>query len=280
MGSRAVQNVNIRVRFERPADVPREKRAVEASESAQLADTLSLSLFLLVRSRTTVIRGTQRIPRESAALRLGSRSALTRPRKLLHDETRPQSGFARARGGRGRGTLRPLPPTSLLPRPVLRPALVTSLLYVTAFALVLVGALVVALVGEKAYRRFWLGQVPPSPSTDAGTAQANRRVGDAAPDEGPDALRRARRFTREARMDAVAERVIESFEQTSIGRELVRRRNKRNAASSSSRRHLGQERGRDQVGGEAYELSDIGTSRSVSARTTARRRTPPPLPAR
>ncbi|TKA54326.1 hypothetical protein B0A53_03419 [Rhodotorula sp. CCFEE 5036] len=159
-------------------------------------------------------------------------------------------------------------------------ALVTSLLYVTAFALVLVGALVVALVGEKAYRRFWLGQVPPSPSTDAGTAQANRRVGDAAPDEGPDALRRARRFTREARMDAVAERVIESFEQTSIGRELVRRRNKRNAASSSSRRHLGQERGRDQVGGEAYELSDIGTSRSVSARTTARRRTPPPLPAR
>ena len=163
-------------------------------------------------------------------------------------------------------------------------ALVTSLLYVTAFGLVLVGALVVALVGEKAYRRFWLGQVPP-PSTDAGTAQTNRLVGDAAADEGPDALRRARRFTREARMDAVAERVIESFEQTSIGRELVRRRNKRNAAaaktaSSSSRRHLGQERGRDQVGGEAYELSDMGTSSSVSARTTARRRTPPPLPAR
>ena len=163
-------------------------------------------------------------------------------------------------------------------------ALVTSLLYVTAFGLVLVGALVVALVGEKAYRRFWLGQVPP-PSTDAGTAQTNRLVGDAAADEGPDALRRARRFTREARMDAVAERVIESFEQTSIGRELVRRRNKRNAAaaktaSSSSRRHLGQERGRDQVGGEAYELSDMGTSSGVSARTTARRRTPPPLPAR
>ena len=158
-------------------------------------------------------------------------------------------------------------------------ALVTSLLYVTAFALVLVGALVVALVGEKAYRRFWLGQVPP-PSTDAGTAQTNRLVGDAAADEGPDALRRARRFTREARMDAVAERVIESFEQTSIGRELVRRRNKRNAASSSSRRHLGQERGRDQVGGEAYELGDMGTSSGVSARTTARKRTPPPLPPR
>lgn len=164
-------------------------------------------------------------------------------------------------------------------------ALVTSVLYVTAFALVLVCALVVALVGEKAYRRFWLGQVPP-PSTNAGTSQTNRLVGDAAPDEGPDALRRARRFTREARMDAVAERVIESFEQTSIGRELVRRRNKRSAAaksaasSSSSARHLGPERGRNQVGGEAYELSDMGTSSSVSARTTARRRTPPPLPAR
>lgn len=166
-------------------------------------------------------------------------------------------------------------------------ALVTSILYVTAFGLVLAGALVVALVAEKAYRRFWLGQVPPPSSTGAGTARTGRLVGDATPDEGPDALRRARRFTREARMDAVAERVLESFEQTSIGRELVRRRNKRGAktatasSSSSSRQPLGQDRrGRDQVAGEAYELSDMGTSSSVSARTTARRRTPPPLPAR
>ncbi|GAA5981689.1 hypothetical protein JCM10908_004567 [Rhodotorula pacifica] len=157
-------------------------------------------------------------------------------------------------------------------------ALLTSILYVTAFALVLVCVLVLALVAEKAYRRWWLGQAPPPGGATPG------RLGEAAPNEGPEALRRARRFTREARMDAVAEKVIESFEQTSIGRELVRRRNKRNAAKSSTGGTASattKKRSGGQVGGEAYELRDMGSSSSTTtARTTARRRTPPPLPAR
>ncbi|GAA5871051.1 hypothetical protein JCM3774_005098 [Rhodotorula dairenensis] len=158
-------------------------------------------------------------------------------------------------------------------------ALVTSILYVTAFALVLAGALVVALVAEKAYRRWWLGQVPSGPARDPLAS----RVGDASAGEGPDALRRARRFTREARMDAVAERVIESFEQTSIGRHLVRRRNKRNAAARTApagthKSHKSPAQG--VIGGESYELHDLASAGGGTARTTARRRTPPPLPAR
>lgn len=158
--------------------------------------------------------------------------------------------------------------------------LLVSTVYVTLFAAALSIVLVIALVGEKAYRRWWLGQSP----AQVGTRPT--RLGQASHDEGPEALKRARRFTREARMDAVAERVIESFEQTSIGRELVRRRNRRSATkatpaatSATSTTAAGPARRAGATQEEAFELKDLSSNRTTGV-STARRRTPPPLPSR
>lgn len=148
--------------------------------------------------------------------------------------------------------------------------LLVASFYVILVAAGLVVVLVVALVAEKAYRRWVLGQLPPSSSSSTGPS----RLGEAGPDEGPEALKRARRFTREARMDAVAERVIASFEQTTVGRELKRRTHTQTGSTPAKSTAAGKA-----GGAESIELRDLRSSRPTAA-TTARRRTPPPLPQR
>ncbi|GAA6049645.1 hypothetical protein JCM3770_005051 [Rhodotorula araucariae] len=130
-------------------------------------------------------------------------------------------------------------------------AVLSSLLFILGASLVLVVALGVALTAEKAYRRWVLGERPPPAAIDG--------VGVASPGASADAQRRARRFTRESRMDAAAERVIERLEQSHVGR-MVRRRVK---------------------GGTAREAGDVELNElKRGAATTGVRREPPPLPPR
>ncbi|GAA5860039.1 hypothetical protein JCM1840_001852 [Sporobolomyces johnsonii] len=112
-----------------------------------------------------------------------------------------------------------------------------------------------ALVGEKAYRRFYLGEKPDDDSS----------VGTASPADSLDAQRRAKRFTREARMDAAAEKLVDKLEASGVGK-LFRRKGRkaRDKANAQATDH-------DEV--EMEDLRGQGTSTGI-------RRTPPPLPPR
>lgn len=138
-------------------------------------------------------------------------------------------------------------PTFLRPLIESTRALAKSLAFVLVATLLFLLVLVAALVGEKAYRRWVLGVRPP---TEA------ERVGAVGPDATPDERRRAKRFSRESRMDAAAEKVIDKLEASSVGK-LLRRQGKGKATRSGD-----------------VELKDM----RGSAATTARRRTPPPPP--
>ncbi|BGO99504.1 Voltage gated chloride channel domain-containing protein [Rhodotorula toruloides ATCC 204091] len=139
-------------------------------------------------------------------------------------------------------------PTFLRPLIESSRALAKSLAFVLLAALLFLLVLVAALVGEKAYRRWVLGVRPPSEA---------ERVGVVGPDASPEERRRAKRFSRESKMDAVAEKVIDKLEASSVGK-LLRRKGK----------------GRSSRSGDV-ELKDL---RGSAAATTARRRTPPPPP--
>ncbi|BGP39863.1 hypothetical protein JCM10449v2_003818 [Rhodotorula kratochvilovae] len=141
-------------------------------------------------------------------------------------------------------------PSLLAPLVSTARAVLSSLLFLLGGSLVILLALGVALTAEKAYRRWVRGERPPPPADD-GVAVAGEGAG-------ADAERRARRFTRESRMDAAAERVIERLEQSSVGR-LVRRKVKGGKAETGD-----------------VELKELRRG----AATTGVRREPPPLPPR
>ncbi|CEQ40391.1 SPOSA6832_01999 [Sporobolomyces salmonicolor] len=123
-------------------------------------------------------------------------------------------------------------------------------LTVTVLAVLVVGAL--ALVGEKAYRRVYLGERPDDAS----------RVSTASPTDPADAQRRAKRFTREARMDAAAEKLVDKLEASRVGK-LFRRKGRKARDQAKANE--------DEV--ELDDLRGQGTSTGVT-------RIPPPLPPR
>ncbi|GAA5878881.1 hypothetical protein JCM16303_007218 [Sporobolomyces ruberrimus] len=127
----------------------------------------------------------------------------------------------------------------------------------TLTILLLVGG--AALVGEKAYKRFALGQRPPSPGGD--------NIGSVQPGASIDEQRRAKRVTRETRMEEVAEKVVDKLEATGVGK-LFHRKGK---STTSSRK--GKEKALNQDEVELDDSRGQGTSSGIT-------RAPPPLPHR
>lgn len=137
-------------------------------------------------------------------------------------------------------------------------------LALTLAVLVLVGGL--ALVGEKAYKRFTRPDDPNPTATRAATATATAtaaadpaRIGAVSPRASREELARLKRVTRESRMEEAAEKVVDKLEATGLGT-LFRRR-----------------RPRVQDPGEAVELRELRGHDGVSSGIT---RAPPPLPPR
>ncbi|GAA6062901.1 hypothetical protein JCM10212_004350 [Sporobolomyces blumeae] len=130
-------------------------------------------------------------------------------------------------------------------------------LVLTLVVLVVVGT--VALVGEKAHKRFVLGEHRPTSSDHFASA---------GPDATPDEVRRARRVARETRMEAAAEKVVDSIEATGVGK-LFRRKTK----AASAARDKGKGKAVEQDAVELDVLGDKGTSSGIT-------RAPPPLPPR
>ncbi|GAA6027372.1 hypothetical protein JCM8097_007804 [Rhodosporidiobolus ruineniae] len=156
-----------------------------------------------------------------------------------------------------------------------------SLLLNSLFYLVTVGGsltllLAVVLVGEKAVRR-WKREgsegAPTSTSSSTSPSPSSSvSLGSADPDD-IYGLRRARRVNRESRLDAAAEKVIDSLERTTVGG-LIKRKVVRAQVRKGKRREGGG------GGGAADEVVELSEMRGGRAATTAVRRTPPPLPAR
>ncbi|GAA5928239.1 uncharacterized protein JCM15063_003829 [Sporobolomyces koalae] len=119
----------------------------------------------------------------------------------------------------------------------------------TLVVLVIVGG--TALVGEKAYKRFVLGQAP-STTDDS--------IGRVAPGASQDEMRRARRVTRETRMEQAAEKVVDKLEATGVGK-LFRRRPHTGAGTPSRK---GKEKAVNQDDVELDELRGRGTSSGIS----------------
>ncbi|GAA5844374.1 hypothetical protein JCM3766R1_006372 [Sporobolomyces carnicolor] len=134
-------------------------------------------------------------------------------------------------------------------------------LALTLAVLVLVGGL--ALVGEKAYKRFTRPDDPNPTATRAAMATAAAadpaRIGAVSPQASREELARLKRVTRESRMEEAAEKVVDKLEATGLGT-LFRRR-----------------RPRVQDPGEAVELRELRGHDGVSSGIT---RAPPPLPPR
>ncbi|GAA6010725.1 hypothetical protein JCM11491_002916 [Sporobolomyces phaffii] len=127
----------------------------------------------------------------------------------------------------------------------------------TLVILLVVGG--VALVGEKAYKRFALGQ---KPASAGGRDDSIARAG---PGASIDEQRRARRVTRETRMEQAAEKVVDKLEATGVGK-LFRRKH-----ATTSRK--GKEKATNQDEVELDDLRGQGTSSGIT-------RAPPPLPRR
>jgi len=131
-------------------------------------------------------------------------------------------------------------------------ALFSSLLMVVGLTAALAFALVVCLLGEKAYRRWILKEERPTPAprSDDGVGRGAR------------AAHGTTRLATGSQIDAAAEKVIERLEQSSVGR-LVRRK-VRGAHKSSG-------------GGPGdVELKEL--KRGVAGTTAVRRAPPPPPP--
>lgn len=126
----------------------------------------------------------------------------------------------------------------------------TTLLWLIFTLVVLVLVVGTALVGEKAYKRFSLGIRPISEGASI------------------DEQRRAKRVTRENRMEQAAEKVVDKLEATGVGK-LFRRKGK--GSSSVSRK--GKEKAVNQEEVELDDLKGQGTSSGIT-------RAPPPLPPR
>jgi len=131
----------------------------------------------------------------------------------------------------------------------------TTLLWLIFTLVVLVLVVGTALVGEKAYKRFSLGIRPDDRLGSIGASI--------------DEQRRARRVTRENRMEQAAEKVVDKLEATGVGK-LFRRKGK--GSSSGSRK--GKEKAVNQ---DEVELDDLKEGQGTSSGIT---RAPPPLPPR
>jgi len=134
----------------------------------------------------------------------------------------------------------------------------TTLLWLIFTLVILVLVVGTALVGEKAYKRFSLGIRPPG----------DDRIGSISEGASIDEQRRAKRVTRENRMEQAAEKVVDKLEATGVGK-LFRRKGK--GASSASRK--GKEKAVNQDEVELDDLRSLGTSSGIT-------RAPPPLPPR
>jgi hypothetical protein len=115
----------------------------------------------------------------------------------------------------------------------------------------------IALVGEKAYKRFALGQKPHQGSDDKfGSVQSGASL---------DEQRRAKRVTRETRMEQAAEKVVDKLEATGVGKLFHRK--------TATKSRKGKEKATNQDEVELDDLRKSGTSSGIS-------RAPPPLPPR
>lgn len=131
----------------------------------------------------------------------------------------------------------------------------TTILWLIFTLVVLVLTAGTALIGEKAYKRFALGQRP------------DDRIGEVSEGASIDEQRRAKRVTRENRMEQAAEKVVDKLEATGVGK-LFRRHG---AGVKSSRK--GKEKAANQDEVELDDLRSRGTSSGIT-------RAPPPLPPR
>ncbi|GAA5967917.1 hypothetical protein JCM3765_001786 [Sporobolomyces pararoseus] len=125
----------------------------------------------------------------------------------------------------------------------------------TLVILIVVGG--VALVGEKAYKRFVLGQK---------RVGEDGRIGSVQPGASIDEQSRAKRVTRENRVEEAVEKVVDKLEATGVGKLSHRKPH-----STMSRK--GKEKALNQ---DEVELDDL-RGQSVSSGIT---RAPPPLPPR
>ncbi|GAA5910769.1 uncharacterized protein JCM6883_000308 [Sporobolomyces salmoneus] len=129
-------------------------------------------------------------------------------------------------------------------------------LLITLLVLLFVGG--IALVGEKAYKRF---------SGKGKRIDDGGRIGSVTEGATEEEMRRAKRVNRETRMEQAAEKVVDKLEATGVGRLFQRK--SRTVTSTTSRK--GKEKAVNQD--EGFELRELGVSSGVS-------RAPPPLPSR